>query len=288
MSHHFLNLLFLAWSNLLASLGTTTLSIVLFTLAVPVITFCLRILYLYRSSPRETLKAYLNDALIPTAIGLAVPIVLLLVLFGWNTANAVYNDHQDLVSKNQLLLKTNAALVDPKSRDDEIAQLKGKLEEQKTGKYGKPDPAKAPSMQVNANGPNGVAVGSNPGTINVNPPINQNQPIVTYDCGGQKHTHSSNMFSSGPGQENDAFTVMSNLSNSKSYPELLKECNSQINTKRDGEWLTPYLFCSYAEFQTRNIPKSKEFLSYYDNHKGPNYDVGDCQAVSDYLHGNLK
>jgi len=128
---HFVNLLSRSWSNLLASLGTTTLSIVLFTLAAPVLTFFCTIVYFYRAHPRETLMTYIKGAFTPTVMGFTVPLVLLACVFSWRIITTVYKDHQDLVKNNLNLTTSASTLVEPKSRDEEIARLKKQVDDYK-------------------------------------------------------------------------------------------------------------------------------------------------------------
>jgi hypothetical protein len=138
------------------------------------------------------------------------------------------------------------------------------------------------------NAPNSAAVGVNTGTVTVNSPLNPNKEVMTFDCGGTKHITTTTSFDTASGPEEVAFTEMVGLAKSRDHQELLEQCNKQINMKRDPEWLTPYVFCSYAEFETGNVPKARESLSYYDDRKGPNYEIGVCKQLSDFLHDKLR
>ncbi len=139
MMRHFFNLLSHAWANLLASLGTTTLAIVLFTLAFPVVTFVVTVFYLCKRHPPETLRAYIRGSFTPTAIGFMVGLFFLSVLFGWNIIRTGYNDHQTLVGINQTLQTENAGLT------GEVTNLKHQIEELKNNKSSQPPPRPAPA-----------------------------------------------------------------------------------------------------------------------------------------------
>lgn len=100
---HFLNLLSRSWDEVGVALSTSTLSIVLFTVAAPLVTFAITMVYLYKSSLRGSFMTHVKDAFIPTLIGFAVPVTFLLIVYGWKIVATVYQDHQTLVSKVQLL-----------------------------------------------------------------------------------------------------------------------------------------------------------------------------------------
>lgn len=128
-------------------------------------------------------------------------------------------------------------------------------------------------------------------TIVHNPPVNPSKEVITYDCGGARHTFIANPMKTDmtfPPEEAAAFKEMGDLVNSHQYQELLNACDKQIATKRDAEWLTPYVFCSYAEFKMGDTEKAKQSLAYYDDHKGSDFDIGACKQVSDFLHAKLK
>src|ERR1700693_511769 len=139
MAHHFFNLLLPAWANLLASLGTTTLAIVLFTLAFPVVTFAVTVFYLYKRHPPETLNAYITGSFTPTATGFMVGLFFLSILFGWNIVKTVYNDHEGLVETTQTLQTANAGLI------GEVTDLKNQVDELKNHKSSQPPRRPAPA-----------------------------------------------------------------------------------------------------------------------------------------------
>lgn len=155
-----------------------------------------------------------------------------------------------------------------------------------SSKQGKLEIPPGATISATTNAPDSAAVGVNTGTVTVNPPVNPNLAVITYDCGGLKHIRSASAISAEAGKEMAAFTEMGNVSDSHDYNKLLALCTAQMTSHK--EWLTPYLFCSYAEFQLGNTDEAKKALSYYDSNKGDNYDIGVCKDLSGYLHSNLK
>jgi hypothetical protein len=156
---------------------------------------------------------------------------------------------------------------------------------------------------------NGAVGGSQP-TYSVTNPIdsivNQNSPnygqqtivhndpskmVATYDCGGARHmfiANPMNIDAEYSTEESAAFEKMGNLANSRQYRELVTLCDEQIATKRDAEWLTPYAFRAYAEFQMGEIENARQTLAYYDAHKPSDFEIGACKQVSEFMHSKLK
>jgi hypothetical protein len=126
MWFHFVNLLSKSWSRVLGALGTTTLSIVLFSLGAPIVVFIITMLVVWRTE--GGVVDHLKKSAIPTLIALLVPFVLISFVFLWNTVRAVYDDHQDLVAQARSLSTKNDDLVDPTTRDAEIVNLKNQIE----------------------------------------------------------------------------------------------------------------------------------------------------------------
>ena len=127
MWSHFVNLLADSWRAVLSALGTTTLAIVLFSLAAPVVTFVVTLIVVSQINPEKSFGEHLKQSVIPTLIGFAVPLVLSTCVFGWKVVEIVYNDHEALVAEARSLRDKTGVLVDPKSRDDEITKLKQQI-----------------------------------------------------------------------------------------------------------------------------------------------------------------
>jgi hypothetical protein len=128
-------------------------------------------------------------------------------------------------------------------------------------------------------------------TIVHNPPINPSKEVVTYDCGGSRHTYTAipmNIGQTFPAEEAAAFQKLGELTNSHQFRELKEFCDKQIAAKRDAEWLAPYVFRAYAEFELGDKETARQTLAYYDDHKGSGFDTGACKQASDFLHTNLK
>jgi hypothetical protein len=96
---HFINLLGASWHSVLAALSTSTLAIILFSLAAPVATFFVTLGVVSKQNSEKTFVEHLKQSVIPTLIGFAVPLMLLVCVFGWKVVETVYGDHQALVAK---------------------------------------------------------------------------------------------------------------------------------------------------------------------------------------------
>jgi hypothetical protein len=96
---HFVNLSVEAWHSVLIALSTSTLAIILFSLASPVVTFFITLGVVSKLNPERNIVEHLKQSVTPTLIGFAVPLVLLACVFGWKIVETVYNDHQLLVAR---------------------------------------------------------------------------------------------------------------------------------------------------------------------------------------------
>ncbi len=96
---HFVNLLAASWHSVLVALSTSTLAVILFSIAAPVATFLATMFWVSKANPEKSFMEHLRQSVIPTLIGLAVPLILLVCVFGWKVVETVYGDHQALVAK---------------------------------------------------------------------------------------------------------------------------------------------------------------------------------------------
>lgn len=99
MWHHFVNLLAQSWNNVLASLSSSTLSIILFSLASPVLVFVITLRFVSKKHPEKRFVDHAKDSLWPTLIGVFVPLFLLFIVFTWKLVTTVYEDHRSLVAQ---------------------------------------------------------------------------------------------------------------------------------------------------------------------------------------------
>ena len=81
--------------------------------------------------PPVTFLKAIQESGMPAVTTTSITVIVWALIFGWFVVRAVYLDHQRLVGDNQSLLRANSTLVDPKSRDDEIKDLKNQLAEAK-------------------------------------------------------------------------------------------------------------------------------------------------------------
>jgi hypothetical protein len=117
MFNSLVNLFSRSWTNLVTALGTTNLSIVVFSVAVPLIVFVVAVGAAWRSTgySMSELGKILGEAFWPTAIATIVTAVVWIAMFGWSTVRTVYVDHQTLVQR---------AINAEKKYEDYVAQAK--------------------------------------------------------------------------------------------------------------------------------------------------------------------
>src|SRR6266404_386193 len=104
MLHSLRNLFFYSWEFLLSALGTTTLSVVLFSLLIPVLTFTLDLIPRWRTEYKSgaTPKQIIKKSLFSLRTVLRVVGVYLLtwiVLLGWGLSTTAYRDHLALLRR---------------------------------------------------------------------------------------------------------------------------------------------------------------------------------------------
>jgi len=101
-----------AWANLVAGLGTTTLSVVVFTFAIPILIFLAIFLYHHRRSRNRAggMKDAIKGTVIPTMIGFAITLAAWVGLFAWSVLTTIYRDHAGLVERIRQLNRENADL----------------------------------------------------------------------------------------------------------------------------------------------------------------------------------
>ena len=94
-----------AWTNLLAALSTSTLSVVVLSILLPTVTFSSTLLYRWRQSKRSGQQMNLKASLIPTSIAAGVALLFWIVLFGWSMTKTVYDEHKLFVTTNNALIQ---------------------------------------------------------------------------------------------------------------------------------------------------------------------------------------
>jgi hypothetical protein len=116
------------------------------------------------------------------------------------------------------------------------------------------------TIDATTNAPNSAAVGINTGTVMVNPPVNPNKAIVTYEFGGLKRTTSpGKMLVDTSGV--DVFLEFQKRSNAHDWPGLATLAEEQ--KKHRPEWLTPYFAGAEAYSQLCEKDKATENLKYF-------------------------
>lgn len=103
---HLLDLLHASWSSLLASLGTTTLAVI-----VAVGTFLLSLVLMAVRGGITSLRAHISQTL---RDGLILTAIVWSLLYGWNVAKTVYSDHEQLVEQLEKVKIAAATSATPK------------------------------------------------------------------------------------------------------------------------------------------------------------------------------
>src|SRR5580704_17966042 len=100
MEKHFWNLCSRSWDSLLSRLSPSTLSVVVFSLAVPVLIFVAMLIYNFVRARKlgTAMGDILKTSAIPSLIAAGLTMLAWIVLFGWSVASTIYKDHQDFVS----------------------------------------------------------------------------------------------------------------------------------------------------------------------------------------------
>ena len=138
----------------------------------------------------------------------------------------------------------------------------------------------------------GQTGGITAGTVNLNPPVNPNQPVTTYSCDGQVQrilgsSPTSAMSIGGcMGDGCPAAVEFQKMAAITDPVKLRLECLAQ--TKETPEWLSPYLFCGVADIDLGMKVEAGKILDYYQQHTGPAYKVPQCDAMLDKLRKGLE
>jgi hypothetical protein len=120
-------------------------------------------------------------------------------------------------------------------------------------------------VQQHTEGPNSPIANS---PVTINPPVNPNAPVVTYDFDGVRHTQIGNRFIAEVGEETTRFQDMAALEKQRRWDDLRKQAESQIKTV--PSWLTPYLFAAEAYANLGNRTKAVELCEYVKKQSGGN------------------
>jgi hypothetical protein len=134
--HHFFNLLASTWSFLVAALGTTTLSIVLFSFALPILVWFATGIseWLQKRHAGISFKVAIRVTFLswPTAIAAGLSVLAWICLLSWSFWKTVYNDHQNLACRLRAVVNEKDKLKhDLQSRDAYITRLKDANDELK-------------------------------------------------------------------------------------------------------------------------------------------------------------
>jgi hypothetical protein len=123
---------------------------------------------------------------------------------------------------------------------------------------------RTPGVVVQTSGPNSPGIVGDHNQLTINPDVNPNAPVVTYDFNGTKREVSYALGYavdiSNKTPQNDAFRAMEKVQHDEQW-QLLREISEQ-EMKKTPEWLTPYLFAAVASAQLGEIEKAIQLLDY--------------------------
>jgi hypothetical protein len=113
MFKSFINLLSHSWYNLVADLGTTTLSIIVFSIALPVLVFAIQVFGKWRSVgyAMSELGKIIAGAVWPTIIALTVTLSVWFALYLRSIVKTVYGDRVALLGQTAKLEKEKENLA---------------------------------------------------------------------------------------------------------------------------------------------------------------------------------
>jgi hypothetical protein len=115
------------------------------------------------------------------------------------------------------------------------------------------------------NSPNVATTGPN-SPVTINPPVNPNAPVLTYDFNGVKHIQSGNKFVAEVGEQSSKFQEMATLEKEQKWDDLRKEAESQISAAPG--WLTSYLLAAEAYGRLGNKTKAIELCEHVKRESG--------------------
>jgi len=161
-----------------------------------------------------------------------------------------------------------------KEESSKKAKPKAKVEQHSQG-------GKSPNISqqsAGANSPNVVTLGDNsPATVTINPEVNPNAAVTTYDFNGVKHIQERNNSTAVVGDEMGVFQKISELQQNKDWIHLRDLCEESIH--KYPQWLTPYLFSGVAFANLGDKKKAIERLEYVHQKAGGREDYKDAERL---------
>ena len=115
--------------------------------------------------------------------------------------------------------------------------------------------------------------------------LNPNRAVTVYACEGISRTTDPTGTVDVHQDPTEPAEQMFKLNNAGRTAELMDFAKNQVSVKPG--WLTPYLFIALAYAQMDDYLSARAALAYFDQHKGPAYDVGGCLQASKLLHSRL-
>jgi hypothetical protein len=146
---------------------------------------------------------------------------------------------------------------------------------------GEPENRK-PSVSIEQTKPyNSPPIVGDRNTVTINPEVNPNAPVATYDFNGAKRVTSPGRFSVEAGVQMEAFKKIIELRKSEDWISLRDLCEQEI--KNTPEWLTPSLYVGLAYMNLGQVDKAIERLDYVRQKAGGNSAYADADKMREAI-----
>lgn len=115
------------WGISLSVLSQTNLSAILYTVVPPIAVFILTLIWERQNRPGGDAMRQLKESSVAAAIGLAVPILIMVAVYGWKFVSGIYDDHHNITSRWSQVVKEKDDLKEElRKRDAYIKRLEEK------------------------------------------------------------------------------------------------------------------------------------------------------------------
>jgi hypothetical protein len=123
------------------------------------------------------------------------------------------------------------------------------------------------------------------GPVTVNPPVNPNAPVVTYDFNGYRRESSPGKIKLTAGRA-AVFQRMQSMYDAGDWGQLGQVCETEIQAV--PAWLTPYLYAGVAYARLGDREKAIKRLEYVEREAAGNEDYSDAARILKLLGSQQK
>jgi hypothetical protein len=118
-------------------------------------------------------------------------------------------------------------------------------------------------------------------TVTINPEVNPNAPVKTYDFNGAERTSSPGNMNVVVGAQFEAFQSMVKLQDEKNWTSLRNVSEQEM--RKTPEWLTPRLFAAVADMNLGKMDEAIEYLDYVRKKAGGNPDYANADRLREEI-----